>query len=140
MKKYKKYSPSVPHLLQAQQALALLYAKVAGRPGTGSYPAPSPSPTAQICVLWSHYSAMSSGRINKRIFNYALNRGSPRLTNWQYRATRHLNSIGCTSYTNMDQAINKLSMTRQVKSCRLDNYKAQWGPNSKQGSECKKHK
>ena len=42
--KYKKYSPHVPHLLQAQQALALLYAKVVGRPGTGSYPAPSPSP------------------------------------------------------------------------------------------------
>ena len=45
--KYKKYSPPVPHLLQAQQVLALLYAKVAGRPGTGSYPAPSPSPTTQ---------------------------------------------------------------------------------------------
>ena len=27
-----KYSPPVPHLLQAQQALALLYAKVEGRP------------------------------------------------------------------------------------------------------------
>ena len=36
MKNIKKYSPPVPHLLQAQQALALLYAKVAGRPGTGS--------------------------------------------------------------------------------------------------------
>ena len=33
--KYKKYSPHVPHLLQAQQALALLYAKVAGRPSVG---------------------------------------------------------------------------------------------------------
>ena len=43
----KKYSPPVLHLLQAQQALALLYAKVAGRPGTGSYLAPSPSPTTQ---------------------------------------------------------------------------------------------
>ena len=35
MKNIKKYSPPVPHLLQAQQALNLLYAKVAGRPGTG---------------------------------------------------------------------------------------------------------
>ena len=26
----------------------------------------------------------------------------------------------------MDQAINKISMTRQVKSCMLDSYKAQW--------------
>ena len=48
---YKKYSPPVPHLLQAQQALALLYAEVAGRPGTGSYPTPSPSPTTQSVNL-----------------------------------------------------------------------------------------
>ena len=42
MKNIKKiYSPLIRHLLQAQQALA--YAKVAGGPGTGSYPAPSPS-------------------------------------------------------------------------------------------------
>ena len=32
-------------MLQAQQAPALPYAKVVGRPGTGSYPAPSPDPT-----------------------------------------------------------------------------------------------
>ena len=44
MKKIKN-SPPVPHLLQAQQAPALPYAKVVGRPGTGSYPAPSPDPT-----------------------------------------------------------------------------------------------
>ena len=44
MKNIKTYSPAVPHLLQAQQALALVYAKVTGRPGTGGYPAPSPSP------------------------------------------------------------------------------------------------
>ena len=41
----KKSSPSAPHLLQAQQVRALQYAKVVGRPGTGSYPAPSPDPT-----------------------------------------------------------------------------------------------
>ena len=40
-KKTKKNSPPVPHLLQALQVLALLYAEVAGRPGTGRYPAPS---------------------------------------------------------------------------------------------------
>ena len=46
MKKiYKKNSPPVPHLLQVQQAPVLPYAKVVGRPGTGSYPAPSPDPT-----------------------------------------------------------------------------------------------
>ena len=44
MKKTKN-SPPVPHLLQAQQAPALPYAKEVGRPGTGSYPAPSPDPT-----------------------------------------------------------------------------------------------
>ena len=49
--KYIKYSSPVPHLLQAQQALALLYAKVAGCPGTGSYPAPSPSPTTQSTIM-----------------------------------------------------------------------------------------
>ena len=43
-----KYSPPVPNLLHTQQALVLLYAKVAGRPGTESYPAPSPSPTTQF--------------------------------------------------------------------------------------------
>ena len=45
--KKKKNSPPVPHLLQAQQAPALPYAKVVGRPDTGSYPAPSPDPTTQ---------------------------------------------------------------------------------------------
>ena len=47
MKKNKKIknSPPVLHLPQAQQAPALLYAKAVGRPGTGSYPAPSPDPT-----------------------------------------------------------------------------------------------
>ena len=44
-KKKKKHSSPVPHLLQAQQAPALPYAKVVGRPGTGSYPAPSPDRT-----------------------------------------------------------------------------------------------
>ena len=34
-----KHSPLILHLLQAQQAPALPYAKVVGRPGTGSYPA-----------------------------------------------------------------------------------------------------
>ena len=34
MKKNKKNSPPVLHLLQAQQAPALLYAKEVGRPGT----------------------------------------------------------------------------------------------------------
>ena len=32
-------------MLQAQQAPALPYDKVVGRPGTRSYPAPSPDPT-----------------------------------------------------------------------------------------------
>ena len=44
-KQTKKHSPPIPHLLQVQQAPALPYAKVVGRPGTGSYPAPSPDPT-----------------------------------------------------------------------------------------------
>ena len=50
MKKHlKKNRPPVPHLLQAQQAPALPYAKeVVGRPGNGSYPAPSPDPTTHL--------------------------------------------------------------------------------------------
>ena len=48
MKHIKKYSPLVPHLLQAQQALSLLYAKVAGRPSTGSYPALSHPGNCQV--------------------------------------------------------------------------------------------
>ena len=69
MENIKKYSPPVPHLLQAQQVLALLYSKAAGHPDTGSYPAPSPSPTTQenqnsfhvfqldfFTDCWLHYS------------------------------------------------------------------------------------
>ena len=48
MKKKKKNSPPVAHLLQAQQALALQYAKVVERPGTGSYPAPSLDPSTHF--------------------------------------------------------------------------------------------
>ena len=53
-KKKKKNSPPVPHLLQAQQAPAQPYAKVVGRPGTGSYPAPSPDPIVIdiIFIIW----------------------------------------------------------------------------------------
>ena len=47
MKKYKK-QPTHPHLLQTQQAPSLLYVKVVGRPGTGSYPAPSPDPPTKL--------------------------------------------------------------------------------------------
>ena len=49
-KKKKKPSPPIPHLLQVQQAPALPYTKVVGRPGTGSYPAPLPDPaTTPAC-------------------------------------------------------------------------------------------
>ena len=44
------------HLLQAQQGPALPYAKVVGRPGTGSYPAPLPDPTTHSYIgkwVWS---------------------------------------------------------------------------------------
>ena len=44
----KKNSPPVPHLLQAQQAPNLPYAKVVGRLGAGSYTAPLPDPTTQV--------------------------------------------------------------------------------------------
>ena len=50
MKKIKN-SPPIPHLLQAQQAPVLPYAKVVGRPGTGSYLAPSPDPTTHHRVM-----------------------------------------------------------------------------------------
>ena len=54
-KKKKETSSPIPHLLLAQQAPALPYAKVVGRPGTGSYPAPSPEPTTRRCkVIISH--------------------------------------------------------------------------------------
>ena len=50
--KKNKHSPPVPHLLQAQQAPALPYAKVVGRRATGSYPAPSPDPTTHLLRCW----------------------------------------------------------------------------------------
>ena len=43
-----KHSPSIPHLLQAQQAPALPHAKVVGCPSTGSYPAPSPDSNTHV--------------------------------------------------------------------------------------------
>ena len=67
MKNIKKYSPPVPYLLQAQQALALLYAKVAGRPGTGSYPAPSPSPTTQSVTFNWIFAKLAGNRDRHKI-------------------------------------------------------------------------
>ena len=64
MKNVKNYSPPVPHLLQAQQALAFLHAKVAGCPGTRSYPAPSPSPATP---------ASRSGRPDKLLNEFFIN-------------------------------------------------------------------
>ena len=64
MKKIKN-RPPVPHLLQAQQAPALPYAEVVGRPRTGSYPAPSPDPTSwgsgSSCCSSSSSSSSSGG-------------------------------------------------------------------------------
>ena len=47
-KTHTKNSPPILHLLQTQQALALLYAKAVGCPGTGSYPIPSPDRFATV--------------------------------------------------------------------------------------------
>ena len=58
MEKQIKISPPVPPLLQAQQALALPCAKVVGRPGTGSYPAPLPDPTTYTFVFNLTYSRL----------------------------------------------------------------------------------
>ena len=44
-------SSPIPHLLQAQQAPVLPYAKVVGRPGSGSYQAPSPDPTTHLIEI-----------------------------------------------------------------------------------------
>ena len=53
IKEYTKIRPPVPHLLQAQQVPALPYAKEVGRPGTESYPAPSPDPTTHaVPFFW----------------------------------------------------------------------------------------
>ena len=48
MEKNKQNSPPIQHVLQAQQTPALPYAKVVGRPSTGSYLAPSPNPTTHL--------------------------------------------------------------------------------------------
>ena len=68
----KKYSPLDPHLLQAQQALALLYAKVAGRHCTGSYPAPSPSCNKMvfICCFFSDFSWTRISWTRYRVTDY----------------------------------------------------------------------
>ena len=50
-KKQQTNSPRILHLLQAQQVPALPYAKVVGRPGTGSYQAPSLDPTTHREIL-----------------------------------------------------------------------------------------
>ena len=44
----KKIYEKTAHPSQAQQAPALPYAEVVGRPGTESYPAPSPDPTTHV--------------------------------------------------------------------------------------------
>ena len=65
MKNIKKNSPPIPHLLQAQQALALLYAKVAGCPGIGSYPAPVQK--CEIFVTQGQVNSKMSGLIGPKI-------------------------------------------------------------------------
>ena len=50
-KNTQKNSPSIPHLLQAQQAPALPYAEVVACPSTGSYPAPLPDPTTHHLIF-----------------------------------------------------------------------------------------
>ena len=63
IKKKIKHSLPVPHLLQAQQASALPYANVVGRPGTGSYPAPSPDPTSHDATVWLESERRGNGML-----------------------------------------------------------------------------
>ena len=51
-KQQQKHTPPIPHLLQTQKTPAQPYAKVVGRTGTGSYPAPSPDPATHTKKLW----------------------------------------------------------------------------------------
>ena len=64
-----KHSPPIPHLLQAQEAPALPYAEVVGRPGTGSYPAPSPDPTThkKFCHPFAFWTAEVKTKSNQAV-------------------------------------------------------------------------
>ena len=87
MKKYKIYSPPVPHLLQAQQALALLYAKVAGHPSTGSYPAPSPTGWSEFSLCARHFVGFVV-----LLLNYQLHQNNGRMIIQQSHFTLRQNS------------------------------------------------
>ena len=64
--RWAKNSPPVPHLLQAQQVLALPYAEVVGHPVTGSYPAPLPDPTThRFCHAVAQLFSEKSGSHQK---------------------------------------------------------------------------
>ena len=76
MQKKKKNSPPVLHLLQAHQAPVLPYAKVVGRPGTKSYPAPSPDPPPTAVVqAWGLKPApptlLSISELENRVQNFS---------------------------------------------------------------------
>ena len=84
IKKKIKHSPPIPHLLQAQQAPALPYAKVVGRPGTGGYPAPSPVPTTHhyICIVCAKYQRASiKALVQVDFLMYALSKHKHNLFN-----------------------------------------------------------
>ena len=69
----KTNSPPVPLLLKAQQAPALPYAIVVGRPGTGSYPAPSPDDVISAEKCWQKrlpFGAFSDDSARKEICSF----------------------------------------------------------------------
>ena len=70
-----KNSPPVPLLLQAQQAPALPYVKVVGRPGTGSYPVSELSPFLELCPFEKIRMKYSQQDISKSIWARGLKLG-----------------------------------------------------------------
>ena len=70
--------------------------------------------------------SMSDERINKRVFKYALNKGSARLKNWPYRIINYLHNINCSEYSNIVTCISNISMNNQVSINMTDSYKLQW--------------
>lgn len=77
-----------------------------------------------ICNHWSRCLNYDSIRVNKKIFNWTLNKGSSRCKNWSFIVTEKLKSVGLDRYLNLPFSCKQF--LKDVSDVLMQNHVQNW--------------
>lgn len=77
-----------------------------------------------ICSHWSRCLNYDSIRVNKKIFNWTLNKGSSRCKNWSFIVTEKLKSVGLDRYLNLPFSCKQF--LKDVSDVLMQNHVQNW--------------